>query len=138
MHNGSVWHNPNGNRNVVCLNRNDAKRNADLNLFENDWNDNWRFAAVRNSLYFPAAVGGVFSDLDRRDPIQPPSIRPISSKCSERIMYFLLSTDFISQEICKKNFNSSSLAFAFLKKGNFCSRVSRLAMKIFSVVSTNR
>jgi hypothetical protein len=55
LHDSSVWRNLNGNRNVVCLNRNDAKRNANLNNFDNDWNDNWRFAAVRNSLYFPLA-----------------------------------------------------------------------------------
>jgi hypothetical protein len=99
LHNDSVWRNLNGNRNVVCLNRDDAKRNADLNWFENDWNDNWRFAAVRNSLYFPVIAGGVFSDIVFTDPIQPPSIFPISSKCSERIIYFLLSSDLISQDI---------------------------------------
>ena len=136
-HNGSVWRNPNGNRNVVCLNENDVKRNANLNWFENDWGDDWRFAAVRNFLYFPAAVGGVFSDLEMTNPIHPPSIFPISSKYSERIIYFLLSIDLISQEIRRKNFSSSSLVLAFLKNGSFCSRVKWQAMKIFSVVSIN-
>jgi hypothetical protein len=55
LHDSSVWRDPNGNRNVVCLNRNDAKRNANLNNFDGDWNDNWRFAAVRNFLCFPLA-----------------------------------------------------------------------------------
>jgi hypothetical protein len=29
----------NGNRNVVCLNRNDAERNLNLNDWNGDWND---------------------------------------------------------------------------------------------------
>jgi hypothetical protein len=37
----------NGNRNVVYLNRNDAKRNLNLNDWDGDWNDNWRFLGVR-------------------------------------------------------------------------------------------
>jgi len=51
LHNngGSVWRNPNGNRNVACLDRNDAKRNLNLNWCENDWNDICRFAAVCKS-----------------------------------------------------------------------------------------
>jgi hypothetical protein len=57
----SVWQNPNGNRNVPYLNWNDAKRNLNLNWFENDWNENYRFAAVRNSLYFSRLIlAGLF------------------------------------------------------------------------------
>jgi len=37
----------NGNRNVAYLNRNDSKRNLNLNWFDNDWNANYRFLAVR-------------------------------------------------------------------------------------------
>jgi len=99
LHNGSVWQNPNGNRNVVYLNRNDVKRKANLNWFDNDWDGACRFAAVRKFLYFPATISGFFYGLGISDPIHPPSILPISSKCSERIIYFLLSIDFISQEI---------------------------------------
>lgn len=42
----------NGNRHVGYLNRNNAKRNANLNYFDNDWNDNYRFLAVRYFLFF--------------------------------------------------------------------------------------
>jgi hypothetical protein len=42
----------NGNRHVGILNRNDAKRNANLNYFDNDWNANYRFLAVRHYLFF--------------------------------------------------------------------------------------
>ncbi len=36
------------NRNVAYLNGNSENRNLNVNWFENDWNDNCRFAAVRN------------------------------------------------------------------------------------------
>lgn len=39
-----------GNRYVSYLNRNDAKRNLNLNNWDDDWNANYRFLAVR---YFP-------------------------------------------------------------------------------------
>ncbi|MDO8467244.1 MAG: hypothetical protein Q7S83_03855 [bacterium] len=45
--NGSVWQHWNGNRNVAYLWSNADKRNLNLNWFENDWNDNYRFLAVR-------------------------------------------------------------------------------------------
>ena len=55
---GSVWRDSDDDRRVVFLGRDGAERDANLNWFENDWNDNCRFAAVRNSLYFspPRAV----------------------------------------------------------------------------------
>lgn len=72
----------NGNRNVVCLNRNDAKRNLNLNNRDDDWNDNWRFLGVRYGPRFsPDSLRGVFCIICRR---QPPSIRPISTIYSER------------------------------------------------------
>src|SRR3989338_10552586 len=46
-HEGSVAK-VNGNRNVPYLNRNDSKRNLNLNWFDNDWNANYRFLAVRH------------------------------------------------------------------------------------------
>ncbi len=38
-----------GKQHVAYLNRNDTKRNLNLNWRDNDWNDIYRFAAVRNS-----------------------------------------------------------------------------------------
>ncbi len=38
----------NGNRNVPYLNRNDSKRNLNLNWWDNDWNANYRFLGVRH------------------------------------------------------------------------------------------
>jgi len=44
---GSVCVNSNGNRCVAYLNRNDSKRNLNLNRVDNRWNDNCRFLARR-------------------------------------------------------------------------------------------
>lgn len=57
---GSVWRNPNGNRNVPYLNWNGNERNLNLNWFENDWNEYWRFATVRNLFCFPPYLAGLF------------------------------------------------------------------------------
>jgi hypothetical protein len=78
---------------------------------DNFWNPDNRFVFVRrNSLCFPVEMAGFFY-LNWR--LQPPIILPISFKLSERVMYFLLSRDFISQAICRKNFKISSLLQAF-------------------------
>ena len=42
----------NGNRNVPYLNRNDAKRNLNLNWWDSDWNANYRFLGVRHYVRF--------------------------------------------------------------------------------------
>jgi len=58
---GSVWQNPSGNRNVPYLNWDDSKRNLNLNWLENDWNENYRFVALRKSLYFSRLIlAGLF------------------------------------------------------------------------------
>ena len=46
---GSVWRFPFGHRCIPDLNRYGAERNLNLNYFENDWNEDCRFAAVRNA-----------------------------------------------------------------------------------------
>lgn len=59
-HEGSVAK-VNGNRNVPYLNRNDSKRNLNLNWFDNDWNSDYRFLAVRHSHDFSHhSTGGSF------------------------------------------------------------------------------
>lgn len=47
---GSSRVNPNGNRTVPYLNDWNGKRNLNLNDWDDDWNANYRFLAVRNSL----------------------------------------------------------------------------------------
>ena len=41
----------NGNRNVAYLWNDDNGRNLNLNWIDNDWNDNYRFLAVRKYLH---------------------------------------------------------------------------------------
>lgn len=50
----------NGNRYVMCLNRNDAKRNLNLNNWANDWNDNWGFLGAQRSRFLPGLFAGEF------------------------------------------------------------------------------
>ncbi len=51
----------NGNRNVPYLDKDDRKRNLNLNWWDNDWNDNYRFLAVRHCHDFSRpSVGGSF------------------------------------------------------------------------------
>ena len=108
---GSVWQNPNGNRNVPYLNRNGSERNLNLNWIESDWNVLCRFAAVRNSLYSPPKAGFYLLIC----LFQPPSILPISISFSESSINFLLSNAFISHATCKKNLRTSIFTNPFLR-----------------------
>ena len=36
----------------ATFNRWNDERNVNVNRNDNDWNDNWKFAGVRNSLHF--------------------------------------------------------------------------------------
>ena len=47
---GSIWQHLN-DRNVPYLDINDNERKLNLNWWSNDWNGNYRFLAVRNSLW---------------------------------------------------------------------------------------
>ena len=41
----------------MTFNRNDDKRNVNVNRNDNDWNDNWWFGGVRKSFYSPRCFG---------------------------------------------------------------------------------
>ena len=114
---GSVWQNLNGNRNCPYLNRNGSKRNLNLNWIDNDFNEICRFAAVRNSLRLPWDYlrGVSFWSCLR----QPPSIFPTSASGSDTRVYFLLSKNFSSQAVCKKNFVASSFMEAWFTRESF-------------------
>ena len=71
----------NGNRNVPYLNKDGSKRNLNLNRWDNDWNSNYRFLAVRYSRCFSRVVSGV---LFKSCLFHPPSILPISANCSDK------------------------------------------------------
>ena len=44
----------------ATFNRWNDERKLNVNRNDNDWNDNWWFAGVRNSLYFSSARAGEF------------------------------------------------------------------------------
>ena len=46
---GSVWRGPSGFHDVSCLSRSISARYLNLYWFEDSWNDDWRFAALRKS-----------------------------------------------------------------------------------------
>lgn len=100
---------------LAAFNRSDDdERNVNVNRNDNDWNDNWWFAGLRNSLRFsPASVyflkteAGEFCFLSW--PYHPPSILPISRRGVEIATYLFLSKASISHAICRKIFRVSSL-----------------------------
>ncbi len=53
-----MWTNPDGNRNVPYLYKDDNERNLNLNWWDNEWNDNYRFMAVCNRLQTSSSFGG--------------------------------------------------------------------------------
>ena len=55
----NVWRNPNDNRNVPYLDNWNGKRKLNLNWFDNRWNADCRFLAVRSSLSFFSPLLGV-------------------------------------------------------------------------------
>ena|SRR3989338_8677347 len=66
--------NADGNRNVPYLNGNADKRNLNLNEESNDWNDNYRFLAFRQFIYFSSSLRvGKFLSRDISDGLHPPS-----------------------------------------------------------------
>ena len=54
LYNGSVWRNPNDNRYVPALYSDSDERNLNLNLFDSEWNPNYRFVGLRYFLHSSA------------------------------------------------------------------------------------
>ncbi len=117
---------------LIAFNQwNDDERNVNVNRNDNDWNDNWWFAGLRNFLYISAFLAEFYLTVF----IQPPSILPISSNFSDRRIYFLLSRDFISQAICRKNLSRSSFTELLFRKISFSVLLEYVALIIFSMAS---
>jgi len=118
---GAPYNTFDGNRQVCNVWWNDTDRNCNLNWYDNEWNANYWFAFVRESLRSPPApVAGGVSFCTLRS--QPPSILPMSCRGSDSATYFLLSKSFTSHATCRKNFSKSIFPAAFCTYGNFCSR----------------
>ena len=71
----------------AAFNRWNDERNVNVNRNDNDWNDNWSFGGVRNSLHFSPRASGVEFCLVSC-PFQPPSILPTSSRGREYCVFF--------------------------------------------------
>lgn len=71
-------------------------------------------------------------------PCQPPSIFPISSSFSERAIYFLLSSDFVSQRTIKSTLSVSNFRITTLTYGSFSDFPRNPAVAVASIMSTKR
>ena len=89
---------------------------------------------ARNSLKFSPYLLGEFCFWSW--PFQPPSIFPISSIFSERAIYFLLSSDLVSQSIIKNILSVSTFLIDRRTYGSFSSRTRKLAVASASMIST--
>lgn len=114
---------------------NDDERNVNVNRNDNDWNDNWWFAGVRDSLHFSPRASGV--EFLISCPFQPPSILPTSSSGMESAAYFFVSSDFVSQSIKRKIFNVSSFRIASRTHGCFSVLGRNPALATASISATN-
>src|SRR3989344_4944469 len=131
------WRDPNGNLDVLVLNRNGAKRELDYNWFDNRWNRNYRFAArrLRNSLHFSSALAWEFCLLSC--PLHPPSILPVSSTFMERTEYFLVLRDLLSHITIKSNLSVSNLRIASRTYGILSACGKNAAAAVASIISKN-
>src|SRR3989338_3392576 len=119
----------------ATFNRWDDERKLNVNRNDNDWNDNWWFAGVRNSLYFSSASAEEFCFCSC--PAQPPSILPMSSSCVERAIYFLSRSDFVSHKIISNSKRVFSFRIATATNSSFLSRGKNSAPEIASIMSIN-
>lgn len=105
---------------------------------DNVWNpdNHWVFVLPRNSLHFSPIPLGEFCFSNW--PFHPPSILPISSIFTERVMYFLSSIDFVSQRTIRSIFNVSSFLMERRTYGHFSLGERKLAIATASMISTNR
>ena len=103
-----------GNPNLWNVNHDDDDRwlDNDNGRADNVWNPDNRFVFLRrNSLHFsPVLRSGEFCFVSC--PFHPPSIRPTSSSLSDKAMYFLLSSDFVSQRMRRSTLSVSTLRIA--------------------------
>ena len=87
----------------------------------------------RKSLHFSLPAGGEFCLISW--PFQPPSILPISSRGKDRAMYFLLSSDLVSQVIKSSIFIRSNFRTALMTYGSVSSLGKKFAVVAASINS---
>ena len=128
----------------ATFNRWNDKRKVNINRNDNDWNDNWWFAGVRNSLHFSSALAGEFCLLKicwedlASCPFHPPSILPISSNFKDKAIYFLVSNDFASHKTSRRTLRVSIFLMARRTYGALSTGDKNEALATVSIVSTNK
>ena len=130
-----------GDPNIFNLKRNDDGNrwlNANYANPDNQWHlDNEMVFCLRKSLYFsPLFLLGEFCF--ESCPFHPPNIFPTSSSGPDRLIYFSLSKDLVSQSTCKSTLSVSVLRIACRTKGSFSWGVRKLAVVVASINSTNK
>jgi|GEM_PF-475073 len=99
---GTILRYPSGSRSVLCLYRGGrGEWSWGFSWLDSDWYSGYP-SALANLFVSPPYLGEEFCF--NSCPLQPPSILPISAIFSESEIYFLLSSDFVSQRIRKKTF----------------------------------
>lgn len=131
------WSAPDGNRNVLYLNRNGSERNVDMRWFGGRWPRDYRFAArrPRNFLHFSPVRAGEFCFASW--PYHPPSCLPTSSSGTDSATYFLFSSVPVSQSIMSRIFAVSSFLIASRTYACFSIPARNVAEAIASITSTN-
>ncbi len=89
---------------------------------------------ARNSLHFPPMLLGGFCFSSC--PPHPPSILPIASIFMESAIYFVSSSDFVSQSIMRSSFAVSTFLIAARTNGSFSGRGRNSAVATNSILST--
>ena len=130
---------PNGNRNVLYLYRNDdGSWDWNANWLGNDW-DVEHLTALLQVISFLSYLGEFCFAIC---PCQPPAILPTSSILRDKAIYFLLSKDWVSQSIISSILRVSIFRIAnwtyvnlFLPERKLAvARVSIVLMKILSTL----
>ncbi len=91
--------------------------------------------SVTQLAHFSSALAGEFCLVSC--PLQPPKFLPISSRLTDNAIYFLSSSDFVSQRIMSSTLSASSLRMARRTYGCFSWGDKKLAAAMASIASTN-
>lgn len=119
----------------AIFNRWNDERNVNVSRNDNDWNDNWWFAGLRNSLHFERPPRGCSFCLTVW-PYHPPSCLPASSRGIESAPYLFVSSEPVSQRIMSRIFNVSSFRSASRIHGSFSLLSRKVAEEAASMHST--
>lgn len=136
-----VFHEPikDSGGDLSLLNANRDNEGRWLSAYYDKPDDNWNSA---NGFAFALPQIALFLSHFLREfsfislPNHPPRFLPMSFNLSDKAIYFLLSSDFVSHSIIKNTFSISSLRIAKRINGCFSLGSRKLAVTIPSITST--